>query len=532
MSTVVVVGAGVAGLAAALSASAAGADVTLVTKDLLPLPAPPAAVRAQAPHLAAALREFAGRGEELLRSGEHAGDPVVVAQVCRSAGRLAAQFASAGPARPPAAGALGPDAAEEWLNGRLRSVLAARLAAAAGGGTVRAHQGLRAVEVLLDAAGRVRGLAALNTRTLESVEFDADAVVLADGGGSAMYAPSASADSACDGLALGLAAGAEAIDMEFVDFDPAGLVTEVIARDGSPVTELLASARCRLVDRLGECFAEGPTPLSRPHLARAVHQRVLAGRGFDDGSVHLELGAGARTFVERRPALHARLVQAGFDVTRDTVLPVRPRARALLGGLRIDGRGRTGVPGLYAAGDTVGGIHGAACGGAQGPAAAAATGRLAGRHAAAERATASAVGGPRPTGGFRFAGRGPDSAEAILRELRTGMYLKAGPVRDAAGLTQMLGHLGVLEQRLRHVGLTAGPGAAAQVCAYLDVRHLLPASRAVVEAALRREESRGVHVRSDFPSSREQYVGYGVRLDRGELAWRVHARRAVTEPVR
>ncbi|GHE12664.1 FAD-dependent oxidoreductase [Streptomyces alanosinicus] len=523
MSTVVVVGAGVAGLAAALSAAAAGADVTVVAKE--PLPAGSDSV--DAAQLAEVLDEFAGRGEEILAAGEHAGDPALVKRVCRSAGRLAAQFGSA--ARTPRAGAAprDPDALEEWLSGRLRAALADRLTMPTASGAVRTLPGLRATEVLLDAEGRVRGLAALNTRTLETVEFDADAVVLADGGGAAMYAPSASAEAVCDGLALGLSAGAEAIGMEFVDFDPAGLVTDVIARDGSPVTELLTLPGSRLVDVLGECVAEGGRGASRAELARAVHARILAGRGFDDGSVRLEPGGAARDLAELRPAACARLVQAGFDPARDTALPVRPRARALLGGLRTDARGATGVPGLYAAGDSAGGIHGAAREGADGPAAAAASGRIAGRHAAAEHATAPTVGGPRPTGGFRFAGRGPDSAEAILRELRTGMYLKAGPVRDAEGLTQMLGHLGVLEQRLRHVGVTPGPGAAAQIAAYLDVRHLLLASRAIVEAALRREESRGAHVRSDFPEARREFVGYGVRLEQGVLAWRVCARRAV-----
>lgn len=128
----------------------------------------------------------------------------------------------------------------------------ARLVAA---GKVTVYSGLRGTQLLLDPYGQVRGLEAVAVDSLEMLEIPGDAVVLADGGGASMYAPSAaSMDKTCDGLALGLHAGADVIGMEFVQFHPTGLASAVLTFDGSLVEEAVRFDGATLLNRHGERF--------------------------------------------------------------------------------------------------------------------------------------------------------------------------------------------------------------------------------------------------------------------------------------
>ncbi|WP_405835596.1 L-aspartate oxidase [Streptomyces sp. NBC_01518] len=547
-SRVIVVGAGGAGLAAAIEAAAEGAHVVLVTKAVYEkvrhrwASAGGCTWKTHAFNAAVAPDDsVAAHIEDTLAGGAYAGDEDIVRTLCEGAlglvewlEGLGLRFEKSGDGRfatRPFGGNGAPRAVhlEDRLGFHIQRVLGGRLARLVQEGRVEVHSGLRATDILLDADGAVRGLQVLSVESLEVLEIAADSVILADGGGTSMYAPSAaSTDKTCDGLALGLRAGAEAIDMEYVQFHPTGLASDVPTYDGMPVEEAVRFDGATLLNRDGERFMLRYDPLgeqaTRDKVSRGAYREIVEGRGFADGTVQLDLGACAHLIPERYPALYERLclINPGFGSADASVLAVRPTAHFLMGGLRTDSTARTTIPGLYAAGETAGGVHGANRLGGNGLSEALVFGRIAGRHAAAlGGGTGLKEERVRVTGPYRM-DVSPDGAcpEALLQLLRREMYLKAGPIRTARDLLAMTDTVAALEERREKLDIASGPRAAGQVQTCLDLENLLLASRLIVEAALLREESRGAHHREDFPSTAAHITGNTVVHDSGKLAWK------------
>ncbi|MEV8541144.1 FAD-binding protein [Streptomyces sp. NPDC051572] len=545
---VIVAGAGGAGLAAAVEAAAEGAHVVLVTKALYEhaqhrwASAGGCTWKTHAFNAAVAPDDsVAAHIEDTLAGGAHAGDEDIVRTLCEGAldlvewlEDLGLRFEKSGDgqfATRPFGGNGAPRAVhlEDRLGFHIQRVLGARLARLVQEGHVEVRSGLRATDILLDADGAVRGLQVLSVESLEILEIAADSVILADGGGTSMYAPSAaSTDKTCDGLALGLRAGAEAIDMEYVQFHPTGLASDVPTYDGMPVEEAVRFDGATLLNRDGERFMLRYDPLgeqaTRDKVSRGAYREIMEGRGFPDATVRLDLGACAHVVPERYPALYERLclIRPGFGSADASVLAVRPTAHFLMGGLRIDSTARTTIPGLYAAGETAGGAHGANRLGGNGLSEALVFGRIAGRHAAALSAgTGLKEQHIRVTGPYRM-DVSPSGAcpEALLQLLRREMYLKAGPIRTARDLLAMTDTVAALEERREEPDIASGPRAAGQVQTCLDLENLLLASRLIVESALLREESRGAHHREDFPSTAAHITGNAVVQDSGKLVWK------------
>ncbi|MFI6467781.1 FAD-binding protein [Streptomyces sp. NPDC050538] len=545
---VIVVGAGGAGLAAAIEAAAEGAHVVLVTKAVYEharhrwSSAGGCTWKTHAFNAAVAPDDsVAAHIEDTLAGGAYAGDEDIVRTLCEGAlglvdwlEGLGLRFEKGGDGRfatRPFGGNGAPRAVhlEDRLGFHIQRVLGGRLARLVQEGRVEVHSGLRATDILLDADGAVRGLRVLSVESLEVLEIAADSVILADGGGTSMYAPSAaSTDKTCDGLALGLRAGAEAIDMEYVQFHPTGLASDVPTYDGMPVEEAVRFDGATLLNRDGERFMLRYDPLgeqaTRDKVSRGAYREITEGRGFPDATVRLDLGACAHVVPERYPALYERLclIRPGFGSADASVFGVRPTAHFLMGGLRIDSTARTTIAGLYAAGETAGGAHGANRLGGNGLSEALVFGRIAGRHAAAPGGgTGLKEEHIRVTGPYRM-DVSPDGAcpEALLQLLRREMYLKAGPIRTARDLLAMTDTIAALEERREKLDIASGPRAAGQVQTCLDLENLLLASRLIVEAALLREESRGAHYREDFPSTDADITGNAVVRDSGKLAWK------------
>ncbi|MBK3573072.1 FAD-binding protein [Streptomyces sp. MBT65] len=549
---VIVVGAGGAGLAAAIEAAAEGAHVVLVTKAVYEharhrwASAGGCTWKTHAFNAAVAPDDsIEAHIKDTLAGGAFAGDEDIVRTLCQGAYGLVEWLEGLGLAfekgsdgqfaTRPFGGNGAPRAVhlEDRLGFHIQRVLGERLAGLVEEGRVEVRSGLRATEILLDADGKVCGLEALSVESLEILEIAGDAVILADGGGTSMYAPSAaSTDKTCDGLALGLRAGAEAIDMEYVQFHPTGLASDVPTYDGMPVEEAVRFDGATLLNRDGERFMLRYDPLgeraTRDKVSRGAYREIMEGRGFPDATVHLDLGACAHVIPERYPALYERLrlIRPGFGAAGASVLAVRPTAHFLMGGLRIDSTARTTIPGLYAAGETAGGVHGANRLGGNGLSEALVFGRIAGRHAAAVRAGTGSSATPgeqhiRVTGPYRM-DVSPDGAcpEALLQLLRREMYLKAGPIRTARGLLAMTETIAALDERREELDIASGPRAAGQVQTCLDLGNLLLASRLIVESALLREESRGAHHREDFPSTADHVTGNAVVHDSGKLVWK------------
>ena len=288
---------------------------------------------------------------------------------------------------------------------------------------------------------------ATDRRTVE-----ARATLVATGGAASLWERTTNPPGATgDGMAMAFHAGARLADLEFMQFHPT-----VLAENGLLLSEALRGEGAVLVDAEGHRFTDELAP--RDVVARAVGERgtaLLDLRGIDRG---------------RFPALMDALAREGFDPAVEPI-PVSPAAHYTMGGIVTDLDGRTGVAGLYAAGECAcTGVHGA--------------NRLASNSLLeclvfGRRAALASLADPVPTG--RVRGQTPDVtvSDHVTPELRAAMWDDAGLVRDAAGL-----------QRLA------------------ESPHLL--ARLIAKSALAREESRGGHFRADFPFEDERLAAHSV----------------------
>jgi len=342
-----------------------------------------------------------------------------------------------------------------------------------------------AAEVLLTGSGAAAGLLVLAAGGRPGL-VRAPAVLLATGGLGQLYQVTSNpAVATGDGLALALAAGAAAADVEFVQFHPTVLYSGSRPRGTAPlVTEALRGEGAVLVDATGAPVMAGVHPLAdlapRDVVAAAITQRMAQAPGGVDDHVFLDAtGLGPQTLRRRFPSVRAACLAAGIDPARQPI-PVAPAAHYHCGGVLTGLDGRTSVPGLYAAGEVARtGLHGA--------------NRLAsnslleglvmGERAAlaiAARPARRRLPEPRP------ASAPPPAADpAALRRL---MSRHAAIGRDQTGLAGALAGLARPAQQ-----------AAAASRAGYEAAFLTLAARAVLAAAAERTESRGCHVRTDYP---------------------------------
>lgn len=358
--------------------------------------------------------------------------------------------------------------------------------------TLRSETRVRAL--LRDAGGRVRGVLAETGGRL--VRIIAPATILATGGLGGLYAVTTNPVAVRgEGLALAALAGAEIADPEFVQFHPTAIA---IDRDPAPLaTEALRGEGSTLVDARGEAFMAAYHPMGdlapRDVVARAIHQQIANGAGaFLDARQAI-----GDHFPEEFPAVFAACMAAGID-PRLQPIPVAPAVHYHMGGVVTDAWGRTSLKGLFAAGECAStGVHGANRLASNSLLEAAVFGTRAGQTAAA-----AIDPGTTPLA----AQAAPDLPSSAMKELRAAMSRDAGVVRDEAGLNRLLGHIAELEQR-------HGPALP------------LVAARLVAEQALKRQESRGAHHRADFPQadaeprrSRVRYVPGGSLVAQTEAA--------------
>jgi succinate dehydrogenase / fumarate reductase, flavoprotein subunit len=356
----------------------------------------------------------------------------------------------------------------------------------------------------------VTGAVAVHIETGEPLTVGAKATIIATGGLTRLYRRnSASANMAGDGYALVLRAGAELIDMEFVQFFPIGhLAPRLIGMDPIMWDPFRYKLGGRLLNGLGDEFVDryGSTDSGRYVVTRdlatyAITKEVEAGRGSPNGGAWLSF---RHIHSERlRDAFGPvidRLATGGIDLGRDDV-EVAPIAHYHMGGIRVDKTMATTVPGLYAAGEAVGGANGANRLSGNAITEALAFGRAAGRSAA------SSIGGPV----FEAASAAsalemvraegaPCNTAALFVRLQAVMSDHVGPFRSAAGLATAL-------EAVRMLGVEMGaappgkprPHDLARVD-WFDLRQALLVAECVVLAAAARTESRGAHQREDFPA--------------------------------
>jgi succinate dehydrogenase / fumarate reductase flavoprotein subunit len=395
---------------------------------------------------------------------------------------------------------------------------------------------------LLKDGGRVSGAFGYWRESGRLVVFKAKAVVLATGGiGKAWKFGTNSWECVGDGVTLALDAGAHLIDMECYQFHPTGMVWPPSVR-GILVTEGVRGDGGTLKNALGERFmfkyipdffraetadteAEAdrwytdkknnrrtPDLLPRDEVARAINAEVKAGRGSPHGGVFLDIASrrDAEYIKRRLPSMYHQFKElAGVDITKEP-MEVGPTAHYMNGGVRVDAdTAATAVPGLFAAGEVAGGLHGANRLGGNSLSDLVVFGRRAGLYAAqyaknfkgtlaidAGQVEALARECLEP-----FERSGGENPYAIHQNLQECMQSLVGIIRTEGELKKALEEIASLRERARRVKIDGNRNFNPAWHLALDLRSLLTVSEAVARAALERKESRGGHTREDYPKA-------------------------------
>ena len=371
--------------------------------------------------------------------------------------------------------------------------------------------------------GRVAGAVGFSLLDGGAVTIAAKAVILAAGGLTKIYRRnSASANMGGDAYALALRAGAELLDMEFVQFFPIGhLAPRLVGMD--PIMwdpfryklggRLLNGSQEEFIDKYGATDS-GTYTAPRDVASYAIMKEVEGGRGSPSGGAFLSFQHVPEPDLRSAfgPVID-RLLANGIDLTQRAV-EVAPIAHYHMGGIRVDEAMRTDLPGLYAAGEAVGGANGANRLSGNAIPEALVFGERAGRFAAEEAASTAQSwtdNDAKPAlDRLRSldAGSGKTDAEQraalghLFAELQTLMWENVGLLRTHEGLTTALGRLRQMQrQDLPGVGAMLDTGFPLAAQEWFGLRASLLAAEAVTLAALTRRESRGAHQREDFPET-------------------------------
>lgn len=372
-------------------------------------------------------------------------------------------------------------------------------------------------ELQLAPGGEVCGAHAVEVSTGAQLTLNAGAVIIATGGLTRLYArTSASGNMAGEGYALALGAGARLIDMEFVQFFPIGhLAPRLVGMDPIMWDPFRYKLGGRLLNSNGEEFMErygsredGKYTATRDLATYAIHKEVQAGRGSPHGGAFLSFQhLGADALHNAFGPIIERLAKNGIDLVNQAI-EVSPIAHYHMGGIRVDQEMFSGVPGLFAAGEAVGGASGANRLSGNAISEALVFGDVAGRAAArhvdriGHRPQAAGNTPVSPRFGQPTDQRAPNQ---IMYELQQLMWRKVGPFRDETGLTEALATIGQLQQELQQLVLPDDQVFAMQLFDWHETRAALQVAQCVTAAALRRQESRGAHQREDFEVTDKQY---------------------------
>jgi fumarate reductase flavoprotein subunit len=392
----------------------------------------------------------------------------------------------------------------------------------------------RAIALLPSRDGAaLAGVLMIDMRSGEFRVVQAKTVLMATGGGPTMYRyHTPSGDKSMDGLAMALRLGLGLRDMEMVQFHPTGLLAGRDTRmTGTVLEEGLRGAGGYLLDGDGERFmsnydADGERA-TRDIVSRAIYAEMRAGRTTPNGGVYISMGhLGPELVAQKFPGMVKRCADCGFDLAGGRV-EVVPTAHYLMGGVVVTPDTRTGLAGLFVAGEDAGGAHGANRLGGNGVANSTVFGGIAGDEMALQagsqdnwidpdnsviEATIEQVMKPfrQPAGDIN----------ALRDRLLDLMWGGVGVLRDASGIAQSRVELASLKTEL----LATGIGDDSRVFNlswhdWLNLHSLIEVSEVIAAAALSRENSRGAHYREDYPevgSLEDSYFTIAYR-DRDEV---------------
>jgi succinate dehydrogenase / fumarate reductase, flavoprotein subunit len=399
---------------------------------------------------------------------------------------------------------------------------------------------------ILKENGKVSGAYGYWRESGEEVLFEAPAVVIATGGvGKTFKITSNSWEGTGDGHALALKAGANLVDMEFLQFHPTGMVWPPSVR-GILVTESVRGEGGVLTNNLGERFmfkyipdvfkdkyadneAEAdrwytdqdnnrrpPELLPRDEVARAINSEVKAGRGTEHGGVFLDVSKRipADVIKKRLPSMwHQFYELAGVDITKEA-MEVGPTCHYVMGGVEVepDTAAAVGVPGLFAAGEVAGGMHGSNRLGGNSLSDLLVFGRRAGMGAveyvknntatpvseAAIKAAAAKIQAP-------FDRQGGENSYSLHAELQEVTHNLVGIIRTGAELKEAIAKIADIRKRSANVAVTGGRKFNPGFHLAFDLDNMLLVAESTAKSADSREESRGGHTRDDFPGMSNEW---------------------------
>jgi succinate dehydrogenase / fumarate reductase flavoprotein subunit len=371
-----------------------------------------------------------------------------------------------------------------------------------------------AVTRLLKDGDRVAGAFGYWREQGRFVVFKAKSVVLATGGIGKIYkVTSNSWEYTADGMALAYNAGAELKDMEFVQFHPTGMVWPPGVQ-GILVTEAVRGEGGILRNKAGERFMEKYDPKrmelsTRDVVARAIYTEVREGRGSEHGGAFLDISHKPAEYVKKKlPSMYHQFLElADVDITKGP-MEVGPTCHYMMGGVRVDPETAAAtVPGLYAAGEAAAGLHGANRLGGNSLSDLLVFGRRAGLAAAqsAKKVSQPAIDSAQIEEAERemlapFQNGNGESPYQIHRDLQDTMQKLVGIFRNEGDLRQALDELEKLKERTKHVHVEGSRLFNPGWHLAHDLRSMLTISEAVTRSALARRESRGAHSRIDYPS--------------------------------
>jgi succinate dehydrogenase / fumarate reductase flavoprotein subunit len=564
---VLVVGAGGAGLRAAIEASAAGVKVGVVSKSLL---GKAHTVMAEG-GIAAAMGHVDDRDNwrvhfaDTMRGGQYMNNP-----------RMAELHGKEAPARVRELEAWGA-VFDRTKDGRIlqrnfgghRYPRLAHVGDRTGLEMIRTlqdhgiHQGIDfhmevTILTLLKDGDRCVGAFAYDRERGRFRIFHAKAVILATGGiGRAFSITSNSWEYTGDGHSLAYHAGAALMDMEFVQFHPTGmvwppsvkgiLVTEGVRGEGGVLRnkdgkrfmfdDIPANYKGQTADNEEEGwrYTQGdktarrpPELLTRDHVARCIRREVKEGRGSPHGGVFLDISwikerlpNAAEHIKKKLPSMYHQFKQlADIDITKEP-MEIGPTTHYMMGGVEVEAESQmSSVPGLFAAGECAAGLHGANRLGGNSLSDLVVFGKRAGEYAAkfakehgagaidhafVEKAAQIALG-PFDRG---VAGENPF---AVQHELQEMMQDLVGIVRVESEMESALGEIAKLKERAVKAGIAGNREYNGGWHTALDLDNLLTVSEIITRAAIERKESRGAHFRDDFPDKSEDWAKYNIRV--------------------
>ena len=344
------------------------------------------------------------------------------------------------------------------------------------------------------------------------IVFKAKAVVIATGGiGKAWTVTSNSWEYTGDGMALAYEAGAELMDMEFVQFHPTGMVWPPGVQ-GILVTEAVRGEGGILRNKLGERFMEKYDPKrmelsTRDVVARSIYTEVREGRGTEHGGAYLDISHKPAEYVKKKlPSMYHQFKElADVDITKEP-MEVGPTCHYMMGGIRVEAEtGQSSMPGIFAAGEAAAGLHGANRLGGNSLSDLLVFGRRAGMAAAAhaKQTAYASLDNAQMQDAERellapFSNKG-ESPYAVHRDLQTVMQSLVGIYRNAEDLERALGELQMLKARAASASVEGSRMFNPGWHLMGELKSMLIIADAVTKSAIARTESRGAHSRIDYP---------------------------------